>query len=207
MSKCINMHVVWQQSLYNLGARKFVLPGLGRMGCIPSILSQNQFDRCSEEVNQLVLPFNANVKTMINNLNANLPGSRFIYIDVAHLFEDLLTNYRSYGMQELFLLNKTYLITIRTQISDNACNLLLCRIQRDRSRVLWNWTKWRANNMSSISNTMCKPRSIRFLGRIPPNRSCKHFVWKESFLWRSECGLSHEHSAACYRLKCLISQN
>ncbi|KAJ0085855.1 hypothetical protein Patl1_07608 [Pistacia atlantica] len=29
-------------SLYNLGARKFVLAGLGRMGCIPSILAQNQ---------------------------------------------------------------------------------------------------------------------------------------------------------------------
>ncbi|XP_044512235.1 GDSL esterase/lipase At1g71691-like [Mangifera indica] len=84
-------------SLYNLGARKFVLAGLGRMGCIPSILAQNQLGTCSEEVNQLVLPFNTNVKTMINNLNANLPGSKFIYIDIARMFEDLLVNYRSYG--------------------------------------------------------------------------------------------------------------
>ena len=87
------------QTLYNLGARKFVLAGLGGMGCIPSILAQNQMDRCSEEVNQLVMPFNANVKTMINNLNANLPGARFTFIDIAPMFEDLLTNYRSYGMQ------------------------------------------------------------------------------------------------------------
>ncbi|KAL5778760.1 hypothetical protein ACOSQ2_009497 [Xanthoceras sorbifolium] len=84
-------------SLYNLGARKFVLAGLGRMGCIPSILAQSAVGRCSEEVNQLVMPFNANVKTMINNLNTNLPGARFIFIDIAHMFEDLLTNYRSYG--------------------------------------------------------------------------------------------------------------
>ncbi|KAH9781351.1 GDSL esterase/lipase [Citrus sinensis] len=84
-------------TLYNLGERKFVLAGLGRMGCIPSILAQNQMDRCSEEVNQLVMPFNANVKTMINNLNANLPGARFTFIDIARMFEDLLTNYRSYG--------------------------------------------------------------------------------------------------------------
>lgn len=87
------------QTLYNLGARKFVLAGLGRMGCIPRILAQYQMDRCSEEVNQLVMPFNANVKTMINNLNANLPGARFTFIDIARMFEDLLTNYRSYGMQ------------------------------------------------------------------------------------------------------------
>lgn len=40
---------------------------------------------------------------MINNLNANLPGSKFIYIDIARMFEDLLVNYRSYGMHTLLL--------------------------------------------------------------------------------------------------------
>ncbi|KAK6246677.1 hypothetical protein SCA6_009767, partial [Theobroma cacao] len=85
------------RTLYNLGARKFVLAGLGRMGCIPSILAQSTVGSCSEEVNQLVLPFNANVKTMMNNLNANLPGARFIYIDVAHLFEDIVANSGTYG--------------------------------------------------------------------------------------------------------------
>ncbi|KAJ4713767.1 GDSL esterase/lipase [Melia azedarach] len=64
-------------SLYNLGARKFVLPGIRENG-----MHSKHF---------------VTKPTMINNLNANLPGSRFIYIDVAHLFEDLLTNYRSYG--------------------------------------------------------------------------------------------------------------
>ncbi|KAH7524891.1 hypothetical protein FEM48_Zijuj06G0167300 [Ziziphus jujuba var. spinosa] len=83
--------------LYNLGARKVVLAGLGIMGCIPSILAQSPTGSCSEEVNQLVQPFNANVKTMINNLNTNLPGARFTYIDVARMFQDILTNHRAYG--------------------------------------------------------------------------------------------------------------
>ncbi|MBA0730439.1 hypothetical protein Golax_025787 [Gossypium laxum] len=85
------------RALYNLGARKFVLAGLGRMGCIPSILAQSTAGSCSEEVNQLVLPFNANVKTMMNSLNANLPGARFTYVDIAHLFEDIVANARTYG--------------------------------------------------------------------------------------------------------------
>ncbi|KAL4334570.1 hypothetical protein GQ457_07G021770 [Hibiscus cannabinus] len=85
------------RTLYNLGARKFVLAGLGRMGCIPSILAQSNAGRCSEEVNRLVLPFNANVKTMMNSLNANLPGARFIYIDIARLFEDIVGNAKTYG--------------------------------------------------------------------------------------------------------------
>ncbi|XP_057469592.1 GDSL esterase/lipase At1g71691 [Actinidia eriantha] len=83
--------------LYNLGGRKFVLAGLGLMGCIPSILAQSMTGQCSEEVNQLMIPFNANLKVMMNQLSSNLPGSHFIYIDVRNMFQDILTNYRSYG--------------------------------------------------------------------------------------------------------------
>ncbi|KAL2538924.1 GDSL esterase/lipase [Forsythia ovata] len=83
--------------LYNLGARKFVISGLGLMGCIPSILAQNSNGICSEEVNQLLIPFNTNTKAMINNLSANLPGSKFSYIDIRKMFQDLLGNARSYG--------------------------------------------------------------------------------------------------------------
>ncbi|KAF7123369.1 hypothetical protein RHSIM_Rhsim12G0003700 [Rhododendron simsii] len=83
--------------MYNLGARKFVLAGLGLMGCIPSILAQSPIGRCSDEVNQLMIPFNANIKMMMNSLSTNLPGSHFTYIDVRNMFNDILTNYRSYG--------------------------------------------------------------------------------------------------------------
>ncbi|KAL0369163.1 UNVERIFIED_CONTAM: GDSL esterase/lipase [Sesamum calycinum] len=87
--------------LYNLGARKFVIAGLGLMGCIPSILAQSSNGICSEEVNQLVLPFNTNTKAMINNLRANLPGARFSYIDIRNMFRDLLANAGSYGFSVL----------------------------------------------------------------------------------------------------------
>lgn len=72
------------------------------MGCIPSILAQGTSGRCSDEVNQLVLPFNANMKTMINNLSTNLPGSKFVFIDVRNMFQDILANARSYGTTTTF---------------------------------------------------------------------------------------------------------
>ncbi|EYU28214.1 hypothetical protein ABFS82_14G321100 [Erythranthe guttata] len=83
--------------LYNLGARKFVIAGLGLMGCIPSILAQNSNGICSEEVNQLVLPFNTNTMSIMNNLTTNLPGAKFSYIDIRNLFQDLIANAGSYG--------------------------------------------------------------------------------------------------------------
>ncbi|KAK1433382.1 hypothetical protein QVD17_10292 [Tagetes erecta] len=85
--------------LYNLGARKFVLAGIGLMGCIPNMVARGTTGRCDEDVNQLVLPFNENMRTMINSLSTNLPGSKFVYINVDNMFRDLLANARSYGFR------------------------------------------------------------------------------------------------------------
>ncbi|KNA25329.1 hypothetical protein SOVF_007480 [Spinacia oleracea] len=85
--------------LYNLGGRKFAIAGLGMMGCIPSLLAQSPTGNCSEAVNLLVQPFNANVKTMLNNLNSKLPGSRFIYVDIANMFRDILARPAAYGFK------------------------------------------------------------------------------------------------------------
>lgn len=86
------------------------------MGCIPSILAQGT-GGCSNEVNQLVLPFNANMKTMINNLSTNLPGSKFVFIDVHNMFQDILGNARSYGTILTTFNLRAFLFMIRL----NAC--------------------------------------------------------------------------------------
>ncbi|KAE8682111.1 GDSL esterase/lipase [Hibiscus syriacus] len=87
------------RTLYNMGARKFVVTGLGRMGCIPSIIAQSNSGHCSEEVNKLMVPFNANVKKMLNGFNGDLRGARFIYVDVAHIFGDIIAHPRTYGFR------------------------------------------------------------------------------------------------------------
>ncbi|GFP81260.1 GDSL esterase/lipase at1g71691 [Phtheirospermum japonicum] len=83
--------------LYRLGARRFAIAGLGLLGCIPSVLSQGNEGICSEEVNQLVHPFNINIKSMIHNLTTNLPDALFSYIDIHNIMQDLVDNSRSYG--------------------------------------------------------------------------------------------------------------
>lgn len=67
------------------------------MECIPNVLARSSDGRCSEEVSQLVRDFNANVRVMIGNLNANLPGSRFTYVNIARMNGDILANPRAYG--------------------------------------------------------------------------------------------------------------
>ncbi|OEL30978.1 GDSL esterase/lipase [Dichanthelium oligosanthes] len=83
--------------LYNAGARKFVVAGVGAMGCIPSVLAQSVTGGCSQEVDALVLPFNANVRAMLDGLNANLAGARFTYLDNFRIFRAILANPAAFG--------------------------------------------------------------------------------------------------------------
>uniref|UniRef100_R7W8Q5 GDSL esterase/lipase n=1 Tax=Aegilops tauschii TaxID=37682 RepID=R7W8Q5_AEGTA len=68
-------------SLYNLGARRFVIAGVGSMACIPNMRARNPTNMCSPDVDELIAPFNSKVKGMVDSLNANLPRAKLIYID------------------------------------------------------------------------------------------------------------------------------
>ncbi|XXG39476.1 hypothetical protein AAC387_Pa01g0427 [Persea americana] len=85
-------------SLYNLGARKFSISGVGSLGCIPSVLAQSADGHCSTAVDALILPFNNNVKAMVNSLNSNLPGAKFIHLNIYKMFTDILHNPSPYGL-------------------------------------------------------------------------------------------------------------
>lgn len=78
-----------------------MVAGVGVMGCIPSILAQNAQGVCSDEINELVQLFNANVKMMISNLNMNLTHAKLTFIDIDRMFQELLSNYKSYGIYTL----------------------------------------------------------------------------------------------------------
>ena len=75
-----------------------MLTSVGSLACIPSILAQSPFSRCNENVDQLVIPFNARVREMVDGLNANLPGARFVLIDVFRIFSGILSNPLAYGI-------------------------------------------------------------------------------------------------------------
>ncbi|XP_059297302.1 GDSL esterase/lipase At1g71691-like [Lycium ferocissimum] len=83
--------------LYDLGARKFIISGIGQMGCIPSMLAESTDGQCSDLVNKMVHPFNAKLKTMVMKLNKDLSGAHFIYLDMENMFMDIISNHKSYG--------------------------------------------------------------------------------------------------------------
>jgi len=89
------------QALYDYGARKMVLFGIGQIGCSPSELAQNSPDgkTCVQRINSANQIFNSRLKSLVNTLNNNLSDARFIYIDSYGIVQDIINSPSTYGNQ------------------------------------------------------------------------------------------------------------
>ncbi|KAI3456093.1 hypothetical protein Pfo_012756 [Paulownia fortunei] len=72
------------QTLYNSGARKVAVFGLGLLGCLPQELAMypTNGSACVDSINNAVQLFNNRLKPLIDDLNSNLPDAQFIYINI-----------------------------------------------------------------------------------------------------------------------------
>ncbi|KAF8413648.1 hypothetical protein HHK36_001640 [Tetracentron sinense] len=87
-------------TLHDYGARKVVVIGLGPIGCTPNQLAQSNSTSCVERINNdSSLLFNARLKPLVHNLNNNLTGVKFIYVNTYGIFEDILRNAPSLGFR------------------------------------------------------------------------------------------------------------
>ncbi|XP_024394951.1 GDSL esterase/lipase At4g16230 isoform X2 [Physcomitrium patens] len=87
--------------LYNMGARKVVVASLGPLGCIPFQLTfrLSRHGECSDKVNAEVRDFNAGLFAMVEQLNAELPGAKFIYADAYKGVLEMIQNPSAYGFK------------------------------------------------------------------------------------------------------------
>ncbi|KAE9458254.1 hypothetical protein C3L33_09844, partial [Rhododendron williamsianum] len=71
------------KSLHDFGGRKYVIAGIGAVGCCPSQRNQNKNDECHEEENQMALKYNEGLKSMLKGLKSELKGDmNYSYVDV-----------------------------------------------------------------------------------------------------------------------------
>jgi phospholipase/lecithinase/hemolysin len=80
------------QTLYNYGARKVAVFGVGQVGCSPNELAQNSRNgvTCIERINSAVRMFNRRVVVLVNQFNRLLPGALFTYINCYGIFESIM---------------------------------------------------------------------------------------------------------------------
>ncbi|CAH1421952.1 unnamed protein product [Lactuca virosa] len=96
----LNRYALQIHALYSLGLRKFFIPGIGPLGCIPNQLATGQAPagRCVDSVNQMLGPFNEGLKKLIDRFNdGSHPGAIFVYGNTYGVFGDILNNPARYG--------------------------------------------------------------------------------------------------------------
>ncbi|KAJ4849982.1 hypothetical protein Tsubulata_004877, partial [Turnera subulata] len=93
----------YAENLYNYGARKFVLIGVGQIGCSPSELAQNSPDgrTCDARINSANQIFNNKLRSLVDEFNGNTPDAKFIYINAYGIFQDLIDRPAEFGLQIL----------------------------------------------------------------------------------------------------------
>ncbi|XP_039118391.1 LOW QUALITY PROTEIN: GDSL esterase/lipase At1g33811-like [Dioscorea cayenensis subsp. rotundata] len=94
-------------NVYNLGARKVAVIGVGQIGCIPYELARyNTNDNnngtqshCNNKINKAIAIFNKGLVKMVNRFNDQFPGAKFIYVNTFESSKDLVENASSYGFE------------------------------------------------------------------------------------------------------------
>ncbi|KAG8365581.1 hypothetical protein BUALT_Bualt18G0120300 [Buddleja alternifolia] len=89
------------KNLYNFGARKFALIGVGQIGCSPNALAQNSPDgsTCVQRINSANQIFNNKLRALVDDFNNNNQDAKFIYIDAYGIFQDLIDNPSAFGFR------------------------------------------------------------------------------------------------------------
>ncbi|KAF8018261.1 hypothetical protein BT93_H3222 [Corymbia citriodora subsp. variegata] len=86
------------QKLYNLGGRKFVLMAINPIGCSPSAKARvPKRVGCVQLLNKAAHLFNVELKSLVDDLNAKLPSSRFVFVNSYKIVRDIIKNPTSKG--------------------------------------------------------------------------------------------------------------
>ncbi|BAS76310.1 Os01g0958600 [Oryza sativa Japonica Group] len=89
------------QALYSVGLRKFLLDGVGPLGCLPSLRASGlgPQGQCVDQVNQMVGFFNQGLRSLVDKLNADHPDAMFIYGNTYDAVYNMINNPHKYGFR------------------------------------------------------------------------------------------------------------
>ncbi|KAG8476435.1 hypothetical protein CXB51_033397 [Gossypium anomalum] len=88
--------------LHEMGARKFIVVGVGPLGCIPFVraLKLLRSGQCSSAVNTLIQAYNQRLKELLSRLNQEMgPETIFVFANSYNVFMDIIANYHQYGLE------------------------------------------------------------------------------------------------------------
>lgn len=86
-----------EQRLRDLGARKFIVVGIGAIGCTPSQRVQNKSEVCNEQVNFWATKYNDGLTSVLKAFKSEFKDINYSYFDAYSVFVDFIQNPSTYG--------------------------------------------------------------------------------------------------------------
>nr|POF21272.1 gdsl esterase/lipase [Quercus suber] len=87
--------------LYSFGARKFVIVGIGTIGCCPARRTETKNEKCREEINFWSIKYNIGLISMLQELKSDLKDIHYSYFDTYKVLLDFIQRPATYGFVEV----------------------------------------------------------------------------------------------------------
>jgi len=86
----INHYIFGEQALYDVGSKKFVLHGLGKIGCTPIIRANSANNgSCVEDSNDVEAILTEKLRSLVDQSNTLYLDSKFIFINITAIRVDI----------------------------------------------------------------------------------------------------------------------
>ncbi|CAI9295266.1 unnamed protein product [Lactuca saligna] len=118
--------------LYELGARKVLVTGVGAIGCSPIQRKQNKTGGCNVGLNYWSVKYNDGLKTMLQEMKSEL-GMNYAYFDIYNVMVNLFQEPETYGFTEI----KKACCGFGNLNADVPCIPLSSYCLNRRSHVFW----------------------------------------------------------------------
>ncbi|XP_043703799.1 GDSL esterase/lipase At1g29670-like [Telopea speciosissima] len=89
------------KKLYSLGARKFVLISIYPIGCIPVVKTKFRIRQgCILPLNQAASLFNSELKSLVDVIKPDMPGSNLVYVNSYKIIDDIIEDPNPRGFKD-----------------------------------------------------------------------------------------------------------
>lgn len=90
-------YLIWLQRLYELGARKFAVSGVGVIGCYPGHRKQDTNSKCNANANYWSMKYNDGLKTMMHELKQESSDFYYSYFKMYDVMNKIISQAETYG--------------------------------------------------------------------------------------------------------------